>query len=58
LGTVKAAQSGDQYHFATSAGNVPAQPGQRSWFVRLEDTLTGAWREQSEARPIIFVSEP
>jgi hypothetical protein len=58
LGTVNVPQSGDQYHFATTAGNVPALPGQRSWYVRLEDTLTGEMREQSEERSIIFIPAP
>ncbi|MGD8854894.1 MAG: PKD domain-containing protein [Chloroflexota bacterium] len=58
LGTVNVPQSGDQYHFATTAGNVPALPGQRSWYVRLEDTLTGELREQSEERSIIFIPAP
>lgn len=58
LGSVRVPQSGDQYHFSTSASNVPARPGQQLWFVRLEDTETGDSREQSESRPIFFVSEP
>jgi PKD repeat protein len=58
LGTVRTPQSGDQYHFATVAGNVPALPGQQFWFVRLEETLTGALKEESEMRPIAFVSAP
>jgi uncharacterized protein YkwD len=58
IGTVSAPQFDDQYHFTTSAGNVPALPGQQSWFVRLEDTFSGEMHEQSEFRTIQFVSEP
>jgi uncharacterized protein YkwD/chitodextrinase len=58
IGTVTEPQSGDQYQFTTSAGSVPALPGLQQWYVRLENTSTGAHSEQSESRPILFISEP
>lgn len=58
LGTVRTPESEDQYQFSTSASNVPAIPGQQSWFVRLENTPSGTMLEQTEPRPIVFLSEP
>jgi len=58
IGTVSQPQDGDQYLFTISANNVPAQPGQQTWFVLLENTLSGGVREQSEARPIVFFTSP
>jgi uncharacterized protein YkwD len=58
IGTVSQPQDGDQYVFTTSAGDVPARPGQQSWYVLLENTLTGEVSEQSETRPIVFIAAP
>lgn len=58
LGTVSEPQSGDQYEFKTSAGNVPALAGQQTWFIQLEDTLSGITRERSDSRSIVFTAGP